>query len=97
MKYKLQFNLLILLSIADFFITRSIVGTNMLLELNPIAAYVIGNFGYIGLLFLKALPILLLLSLLIQLDFNSRPTKIMLNTLVCIYAIVVIPGLFILL
>ena len=97
MKYKLQFNLLIILSIADFFITRSIVGTNMLLELNPIAAYVISNFGYIGLLFLKVLPILLLLYLLIQLDFNSRPTKIMLNALVCIYAIIVIPGLFILL
>ena len=97
MKYKLQFNLLIILSILDFFVTKTIVGTNLFLELNPIALSVISTFGYTGLLLLKAIPIVILAYLLYKLNFNSRLTKVLLNGLIVIYSIVVIPGVYLIL
>lgn len=97
MKYLPEFLGLSTLAITDVFVTLKIVGTNLFLEQNPYAAWLIANYGYSGLFLAKFIPLAILLILLLKLKKDSAIVKFYLRFAIVIYLIVIIPGIYLLL
>lgn len=96
MLYKIQVVIIAILSFIDFLITKAIVGENISLELNPVMAYVISNYGYFGVFAFKAGLIILLFITVAKLKQKSKFIEYLLNILILIYLAVITPGLLIL-